>query len=185
MRSISKILIALLIILVAVLAALAWHSRESATVAPSASPSPSGQASPQAVTVKVYFSKHPESDNDPSKTFALSRTAPDAGTGKFAVTQLLAGPTSAEAAAGYFTPGLELSGSSSCGGADFKLAIAGGRATLQFCRASSLKGVVADGQLESELKATLLQFPSVQKVEILNQAGNCLFDASGQNACKQ
>lgn len=184
MRSISKILIALLLILAAVLVALAWHSRESATVAPSPSPSPSGQASPQAVMVKVYFSKHPESDNDPSKTFALSRTAPDAGTGKFAVTQLLAGPTSAEAAAGYFTPGLVLSGASTCG-ADFKLAITGGRATLQFCRASSLKGVVADGQLESELKATLLQFPSVQKVEILNQAGNCLFDASGQNACKQ
>lgn len=186
MRIASKIIIALLLIAAAVLAALAWYNREPAT-APSASPSSSAQVSvsPRATTVKVFFSKHPESDNDPSKTFAVDRTTRDSGVGKFAVAQLLAGPTTSESAAGYFTPGLDLSGASDCGGQDFSLNISGGKATLQFCRASSLRGVVADGQLESELKDTLLQFPSVQKAVILNVQGDCLFNASGMNLCKQ
>ena len=188
MSSAVKVLIGILVAAAVVVAGLAWHNREPASpVKPSPSPSGTATVSPSPsnnFAVKVYFSKHPQSDNDPSAVFAVARLSPDAGVGKFAVSQLLAGPTAAETQAGYFTPGLALSGASSCGG-DFSVNIAGATATLQFCRATALKGTVSDGQLQSELTATLKQFPNVTKVVILNQNGHCLFDASGQDLCKK
>jgi hypothetical protein len=183
----TKIIIGILIATGIVVAGLAWHNRESTTpVKPSpassqaaATPTPSTQ-----YAVKAYFSKHPQSDNDPSATFPVGRFSPDAGVAQFAVAQVLAGPTAAEAQSGYFTPGIVLSGNSSCG-SDFNVKLAGGVATLQFCRTTALKGAVSDGQLNAEFTATLKQFPKVTKVVILNQAGHCLFDASGQDLCKK
>ena len=187
MTTASKFILAILIAAGVVVAGLAWHNHESASPvnpSPSASSVAKTSPSPSGVAVKVYFSKHPQSDNDPSATFAVSRLSSDPGVGKFAVSQLLSGPTSAETQAGFFTPGLAMSGNSTCGG-DFSLNIAGSTATLQFCRTTALKGVVADGQLQSELTDTLKQFSGVTKVIILNQASHCLFDASGQDLCKK
>ncbi len=140
-------------------------------------------AVPQTYPVKVYFSKHPESDDNPALTFAVSRVSPDVGVATYAISQLIAGPTAAEKAAGYFS-GLDLSGTSNCASANFSLAINGETATLQFCRDANLKGVVSDGQIESTIKATLMQFATVKKAVILNRNGNCLFDLKGDNGCK-
>jgi hypothetical protein len=184
----TKIIIGVLVATGIVVAGLAWHNQESAgPVKPSPSASSQGAATPTPSTqyaVKAYFSKHPQSDNDPSAAFPVGRLSPDAGVSKFAVAQVLAGPTAAETQAGYFSPGITLTGNSTCGG-DFSINIAGGVATLQFCRTTALKGSVSDGQLNSELTATLKQFPNVTKVVILNQAGHCLFDASGRDLCKR
>ncbi|OYW44641.1 hypothetical protein B7Z28_00050, partial [Candidatus Saccharibacteria bacterium 32-45-3] len=71
-----------------------------------------------------------------------------------------------------------------CAG-DFSLKIKEGVATLQFCKPFDHLGVVADGQADSTLKATLKQFDGVQKVIILNSGGDCEFDLSGMNLCKE
>lgn len=142
-----------------------------------------GNQTPQPYSVLVYFSKHPESDNDPGMTFAVRRTSSTLGVGSFAITELLKGPTATEADRGYFTTARLRNATSTCGGADFTLAIKDGTATLQFCKPFDHLGVVADGQADSEIKATLKQFPTVQKVVVLNYQGNCEFDLSGLNLC--
>lgn len=156
-------------------------SQTPATTAPSTSPAPA--PAPVTYPVSVFFSKHPDSDNDPSLTFPVNRTALNLGLAGFATKQLLLGPTTAETAQGYFSTARLRSGASSCGSADFTLTIAGGVAKLQFCKPFDHLGVVADGQADSELKATLKQFSSVNKVIILNARGSCEFDLSGLNLC--
>jgi hypothetical protein len=135
--------------------------------------------------VQVFYSKHPESDDDPSKVFPVSRTASDLGLGKTAMTELLKGPSATEQSQGYFTTVRLREGPSSCNDQDFTLDITNGVATLQFCKQFDHLGVVADGQADSEIKATLTQFDTVNKVIILNTAGDCEFDLSGMNLCKQ
>ncbi len=135
--------------------------------------------------VKVYFSKHPESDDNPSRTFAVARVAPDLGVGNYAIADLLKGPTQDEAAQRYFSYTKLRSDVSNCNGADFTLSISAGVATLQFCKTFDHIGSVSDGQAESEIKATLKQFSSVEKVIILNKNGDCEFNLSGLNLCKQ
>jgi hypothetical protein len=132
--------------------------------------------------VSVYFSKHPDSDDDPSKTFAVARTSPDLGVARFALSELIKGPTAEEKLQGYFTTIGFREGESTCG-SDFTLRIENGTARLQFCKQFDHRGIVADGQADSEIKATLRQFDSVQKVIILNQRGDCEFDLSGENKC--
>jgi hypothetical protein len=163
------------------------RSDKSSTATPpndgakSSSPSPPA-TQPQTYVVKVYFSKHPESDNDPARVFAVTRQSPSLGVANFAVTETLKGPTAAEKTAGYFTT-VRLRNSTNA--QDFRLSILNGTATLQFMKPFDHLGVVADGQASSELKASLLQFGSVKKVIILNYQGNCEFDLSGMNLCLQ
>lgn len=135
--------------------------------------------------VSVFFSRHPESDDNPARTFAVSRTAPDLGVARFAITELLKGPTAQETNQGYFTTARLRPGTSSCAPQDFTISIKNGTATLQFCRQFDHLGVVADGQADSTLQATLRQFSTVSKVIILNPSGDCEFDLSGMNLCKQ
>lgn len=139
----------------------------------------------QNYTVSVYFSRHPQSDDDPSLTFAVARTSPDSGVGAFAISELLKGPSASESTQGYFTTARLRSGTSTCNGKDFTLSIDKGVATLQFCKPFDHLGVVADGQADSEIKASLKQFSTIQKVIILNSKGDCEFDLSGMNLCKQ
>jgi Sporulation and spore germination len=140
--------------------------------------------------VKVYFSKHPESDNDPKAVFSVSRTSPDLGVAKYAIQQLVAGPTASEKAAGYFT---ELqgtpTGSSDCNGEDFTIALDNrgqipekGTATLRFCRSLMLPGEMSDARVGAEINATLTQFPTIKKVVVLVR-DTCLGDLSGLNLC--
>jgi hypothetical protein len=159
-------------------------------LAPTApNPSPTSTPSP----VLVYFSKNPESLNDPTVVFPVQRVAPNSAVATYAIQQLIAGPTSSEAAAGYFTEltnVLQLSGPSNCGGADFTLTLdmrgatpQVGTATLQFCRPTASPGVGADARVVTEVTKTLTQFSTITKVAILNRNGNCFGDESGQDLC--
>jgi hypothetical protein len=143
------------------------------------------KTTPATYPVSVYFSKHPDSDDDPGKTFAVKRTSPDIGVAKYAIAEILKGPNANEISEGYFTTVALRDATSVCSGQDFTVVIKDGTATLKFCRPFDHRGVVADGQADSELKATLKQFSSVNKVVILNWQDNCEFDLSGQNLCKQ
>ena len=164
------------------------QSQQQNNAPPTEETIPQDQPQPQTPTtypVSVYFSKHPDSDDDPSKTFPVSRTSPDLGVAKFSITELLKGPTTDEQSKGYFTYVRLRSDTSSCNGADFTIKIENGVATLQFCKTFDHIGSISDGQAESNIKDTLKQFPTVQKVVILNKSGNCEFDLSGLNLCKQ
>lgn len=159
----------------------------SQTTEQNSQPSGSNPSSqPKTYDVLVYFSKRPDSDNDPSKVFPVKRVSPDLGVGSFAIAELLKGPNETESTNGYFsTANLRSGSTSNCSGKDFILTVNGDTATLKFCRQFDHRGVVADGQAESEIKATLKQFNSIQKIIILNYQGNCEFNLSGQNLCLQ
>ena len=157
---------------------------------------PPATATPTSEPVHVYFSKNPESYNDPTAVFPVQRVAPSSevlAAATFAIQQLIAGPTSAEKASGYFTEltnSLQQSSPSNCGSADFTLALnkkgsigEQGTATLQFCRATALAGDLTGPRIKAELTATLRQFPALTKVVILDRSGNCFDDAQGANAC--
>ncbi|HEX6820244.1 MAG TPA: GerMN domain-containing protein [Ktedonobacterales bacterium] len=143
------------------------------------------------IGVLVYFSKHPESDSNPSAVFPVNRTAPDLKVATYAMTQLIAGPSASESAAGYYTPiSTIFSGASNCGGADFTITLnmkgstpAQGTATLQFCRATQLPGDLTGSYITAEINKTLTQFPTIQHVVILTQNGSCFDDMRGGNLC--
>lgn len=143
--------------------------------------------------VKVYFSKHPDSDNDPAKVFAVGRVSPTLGVATYAVRQLIAGPSSSEQGTGLYTPlTASISGTSNCGGADFTITLnmrgqkpEPGTATLTFCRTVSLAGDLTGGRIVAEINATLLQFSNIKQVVILTRDGACFNDFKGQNDCLQ
>ncbi len=183
----------IVVVLSAALASVIFFKPTSAPSEPQPTSQPTiqtdaGQAPvivPRGYLVKVYFSKHPDSDNDPSKTFPVDRASPTPAIGRYAISQLIAGPTSDEAALGLYSTVKVRDDSSSCSGQDFKLTIAGGVATLQFCRTFDAIGTMSDATAQATIKDTLLQFSTVKKVIILTKTGNCQFDMSGQNLCLQ
>jgi spore germination protein GerM len=141
--------------------------------------------------VRVYFSKHPESDSTPTAVFAVTRVAPNPQVATYAIQQLIVGPTAAESAAGlYTTLGGWLPGASNCGGSDFLLTLnrkgatpAQGTATLRFCRWVLLGGDLSGARISAEIEATLLQFATIHQVVILTPQGGCFDDFSGLNRC--
>ncbi len=192
----KKALLVLAVLMLTVTAALAWytnhlasHKLQTLTVNSQRSKLPEssqpvGQTKAQTYPVYVYFSKSPESYNDPTKVFAVSRISASSGVAKFAIQQLIYGPTASEKKQGYFSKVIFRSKTSNCGGDDFRLSLVQGVVTLRFCRQFDHVGVIADGQAEIEIDTTLMQFPTIQKVIILNRAGDCEFDLSGMNSCK-
>lgn len=153
-------------------------------------PTPTGassaSATPAGYPVKVYFSKHPETDTNVTAVFPVNRISPTLGVATFAMQQLILGPTPAEAAAGYFTElTASISGASSCGGPDFQYTIDASThiGTLRFCRTVALAGDLTGGRIQAEVDATLKQFPNVTKVIILNSNGHCFNDLRGGDAC--
>lgn len=157
-----------------------------------ATPAPAtGTSTPSGYPVRVYFSRHPDTDNNPAAVFPVDRIAPNLQVATYAFQQLIAGPTASETAANYFTPlPSSLTGSSNCGGPDFQITLnmkggtpETGTATLRFCRATQLAGDLTGGVISAEINATLKQFSTIHKVVILNSSGSCFDDLSGQNLC--
>ncbi|MEU7897063.1 GerMN domain-containing protein [Nonomuraea sp. NPDC049152] len=133
----------------------------------------SASAASSGPTVKVYFS----ADFDiPGKVVAVTRKAPDSGVATFAVKQLIKGPTKAERKRGLHSElGPQIKGKSNCG-ADFKLSITKGTATLRFCRTVLGLGIGSDARVLHTIDRTLRQFGTVKKVITLDKDGRCLFD---------
>jgi len=135
--------------------------------------------------IVVKFSKHPASDSDPSVVFDVPRVSPTSGVARYAIEQLLAGPTAVEQSAGLFSTWTDFTygSTSDCGGDPFELDLTGGTITVRFCTSVTLLGAVADGQAETAMTETLLAFSTINKVVILAQSDHCLFDASGMDLC--
>jgi hypothetical protein len=161
------------------------------TTGATATPTTGATATPSGYPVKVYFSKHPESDSNPAAVFPVNRVSPTLQVATYASAQLIAGPTASEHSAGYYTPLTSvLTGSSNCGGPDFQITLnmkgstpEAGTATFKFCRATSLPGDLTGGVIRAEINKTLLQFSTIHKVVILDSTGHCFDDLSGLNAC--
>lgn len=158
----------------------------TATAAPEAT-SPSGS-----FPVLVYFSKHPESDNNVNAVYSVNRVSPTSGVARFALQQLIAGPTASEKADGFYTELTgSLSGASNCGGDDFQLypdhkgttVSSPGTMTVKFCRTIQLAGDLTGSRIATQISTTILQFSNVHKVIILNKDGGCFNDFQGANAC--
>ena len=141
--------------------------------------------------VKVYFSKHPQSDQNATAVFAVRRSSPTLAVAAFAIGQLVVGPTRTETKAGYYSAlaGL-LHGPSDCGGPAVRImlnrretTVEPGTATVRFCRHSMSGGIFDDVRVRSEISRTLTQFPSIKRVVILNKVGYCFGDLSGRNTC--
>ena len=135
------------------------------------------------IEVKVFFPRKPNSDEDFRYVEQVSRTTDNVGVAKFAIEQLIIGPTEQEAQIGLIEA-LQLKGKSNCG-RDFTVGIKEGIAKLQFCRSIPSSGVGYDARAISAIEATLKQFDSVKSVVILNRDGNCFGDLSGENLCLQ
>jgi hypothetical protein len=143
--------------------------------------------------VKVYFSKHPQSDQNATAVFAVRRISPTLAVAAFTIGQLVVGPTRTETKAGYYSAlaGL-LHGPSDCGGPAVRImlnrrgtTVEPGTATVRFCRRSMSGGIFDDVRVRSEISRTLTQFPSIKRVVILNKFGQCFGDLSGRNTCLQ
>ena len=137
-------------------------------------------------TVQVFFSHDPESFNDFTMVFPQARTVPGgAAIIEQTLAALLAGPTAAEQAAGFFSDfhNLIVPGPSTCKGQDFTFFVSLGVATVQLCHQTSSAGIGQDARAQSELNATLMQFGGITKVIVLGATGHCLFDESGLDLC--
>lgn len=163
----------------------------SAPAATATTAAATATSTPSGYPVRVYFSRHPDTDNNPAAVFPVNRTSPNLQVATYSIQQLIAGPTASEAAANYFTPlTSSLTGSSNCGGPDFQITLnmkgttpETGTATLRFCRTTQLAGDLTGGIIRAEINATLTQFPTIHKVVILTSGGSCFDDLSGQNLC--
>lgn len=160
---------------------------------------PGANATPTATpptTVKVYFAKHPDTDNNPTVVFAAQRVTTATNTqdqATFALDEMLKGPTAAERAQNLYSPfDGKLALQSVCPGPfrNFDLTlnhkgatIEDGTATLQFCRRVDIAGDLEGPRMAAMISSTLLQFPEIKKVVILDYHGNCFDDLRGENAC--
>ena len=134
--------------------------------------------------IRVYFSRHPDSEATFTAVSPVKRIAPDRGVAAAALAELIDGPTTEERAAGYYSElGRALSGPSSCDGRDFQLSIRDGVATVRFCRSMTSAGIGQDARIRSQIEATLTQFSTIRSVRLLGADGHCLFDESGQDRC--
>ena len=160
-------------------------SATSGAVTTSASAVARAPTTPAAsIPIRVYFSRHPDSDATFTAVAPVKRVASDQGVAAAALAELIDGPTTEERAAGYFSElGRSLSGPSSCAGRDFRLAINEGEATVRFCRAMTSAGIGQDARVRAQIEATLTQFSTIRSVRLLGTNGHCLFDASGLDRC--
>ncbi|MGV2829589.1 GerMN domain-containing protein [Myxosarcina sp. GI1(2024)] len=132
-------------------------------------------------SVKVFFPVSPETSDSFTKVRPVTRTTESKGVARFAIEQLIAGPTMTERQEGLIDT-IELTGESTCGG-DFTISITQKTAKLQFCRTVPTAGIGDDARIKTAIEKTLTQFPTIEKVIILNRNGNCFKDLSGKNLC--
>ena len=156
-------------------------SQVSSSISSSSSSSKSSAAS--SVSLKVFFSKNPESMNDFTYTQLVIRSTDRKDVGAYVIEQLIAGPAASETSTGLVTP-LKLSGESNCAGKDFSLNIVNKVATLKFCKLIKTSGIGDDARVKSVVNENLKQFSTIEKVVILTKDNTCFGDESGLDLCK-
>ncbi|MFI0484955.1 GerMN domain-containing protein [Actinomadura sp. 9N215] len=141
---------------------------------------PGAHSSGESYPIKVYFWR--QSPGAPAAVTPVRRRSPDLQVARYALEQLLAGPTERERAQGL-RGGLRdaLKGPSNCG-QDFTVAIRRGALTVRFCRyVNTTTGTMM--QVLPQLNATLRQFPTVRRVILLTRDGHCTFTQRDGDHC--
>ncbi len=159
-----------------------WSQLSSNLAASALSQTSAPSTTPARVTqtqVKIFFPK--SNQQDFTKVESVLRTTSSPSLARFAIEQVIAGPTSQEKAKGLMGP-IRLTGTSNCG-KDFTISINNGVARLQFCKTFIYGGVGDVARTKSSINATLLQFPTIKSVIILDKNGKCWGDESGENRC--
>lgn len=131
--------------------------------------------------VKVFFPNPSRNNTNLGYVEPVWRTTQRRDLSKFAIEQLIAGPTTNEIRLGFMKP-IQFSGASNCGG-NFTLSVSGGVARLRFCRDIPSAGIGDDARVQGSVQATLKQFSSIRSVIVLTKQGDCLGDMSGDNLC--
>lgn len=122
--------------------------------------------------INVYFPIRPKSVSQFAYTESVERTTQRDDLARFAVEQLIDGPSPAEAEVGFYST-LVLEGESTCGGEDFILRIdeTTKNANLQFCKSINYRNRGDDERVQASLARTLTELPSISSL-IISDAGN-------------
>ena len=120
------------------------------------------QSTKNTYRVQIYYPKNGNIE-------PVWRETNSQGLAKFAIAQLVEGPAKSEQQNGL-TSAIALQGKSNCG-EDFAIAIEEKVAKLQFCREVIIED---NAPINKAIEATLKQFPTVDKVAILDREGKCL-----------
>jgi hypothetical protein len=136
-----------------------------------------------------FFHEPPEITNDGPLVCSVERSVPVGAAMGAAVSALLAGPTQGELDDGIGSRWTDvvMEEDSNCDDGNFVIGEGegddAGLISVQFCRTVILTGVISDALMDAQLTATMMQFPGVNRVIILNQLGDCMFNPSGLNLC--
>ena len=129
--------------------------------------------------INIYFSKDPESFDDPLTLYPVIRELNGNDPISFAVSQLIAGPTNEDKENGLFSE-LVLSGESNCQGMNFEYTVNSKVVTLQFCRKLELSGEMQGARIKEMIHRTLTEINNIEDVIILGQNGSDIFDLKGE-----
>lgn len=140
-----------------------------------------GRSQESAKTVKVYFPTTNVPEGELAAVEAVEREFEGQQEARFAIAQLIAGPTEEEKDRGLSAP-IKLAGEPTCA-SDFLLSIYKGVARLKFCQGIVVAGIGDVARVQSAIDATLTQFDNIDKVAVLNPDGECFGELSGENTC--
>jgi hypothetical protein len=135
-------------------------------------------------TVLVFFPHMEATAEDFTAVRAVERTTDREDVAAYAMEQLIAGPTERERADGFYTELRFLPGESTCGGADFRLGLEDGHALVQVCRfPEQFHTTGGDAAVTGQIRRTLEQFRTVERVHLLDPEMRCYGDRSGEDRC--
>jgi len=140
---------------------------------------PPATESIQTSIISVAF---PLDQQDPQRTENVNRVTERTDPEVFAIEQWLAGPTGAEMAMGLLRP-VTLVNVGGCGGDQFVFSRDGGSVTVQLCGDAPSAGVGQDARTIASLEATLLPFPEIEHVALLDRTGWCVGDLNDGTGC--
>lgn len=129
-------------------------------------------------SVNIYFSKDPESYDDPEFTgFVRRMYEDDQNLVIFVINELIKGPSLTEQREDNLFSELELTGESNCGGDNYEYSILNSSLELQFCKEIISSGVLMDARIKSFIEKTLLELDLFDEVVLLDRNDNVLFSA--------
>lgn len=136
------------------------------------------------VTVYLFDRNKYDEVNQTDYFTPVVRTTTRSDVAKFAVEEIIKGPSTSDSSILGKTFGENsfiwfTSQTSNCGGNDFIISIAEKIATVQFCKPTAMAGDLSGSIVTDQITKTLKQFNTIEKVRVLNIAGDCLNDMSG------
>lgn len=124
--------------------------------------------------ITIYFSKDPESYDDPTYAFPVERDTDNEDLISFVINELIAGPTTEEMSENLFSE-LVLTGMSNCDGNNYTYELTSGEITVQFCKMIETEGVSEDARIQTLLTDSLEELDLVDSVVLLDLNGDTLF----------